>query len=381
MATFVFENMTQAQADAITGTDIITFSATTVNARNIGVSVATQVGTGVVTLSANGKSLNFNEGALSDMSAANRIAFDDNSHLALGTNTTGETVTGSTTPNTVYLLGGDDSYNGSTNNVEDFVYGGNGADQIVGGSTASHLYGSSAAGGADGNDLITGGSAGDYIQGNAGADTLNGSGGSDRILGGAGNDVINGGSDNDSVNGNLGNDTINGDSGNDFLRGGQGNDQLTGGSNDDQLFGDLGNDTIIGGDGIDILTGGAGNDVFSFNDGDAYFDETGSRAYLVDTVTDFEVGKDSINFGFLVEDVFDSPDGATFTTVSAALVYAQERFDNADVPAESVVEIQIGSDLYLFYDANRDLTLDSVIKLNGIAAGDFDTDSVTSPAV
>ena len=53
MATFVFENMTQAQADALQATDVIAFATTTVNARNVGVANSTQLNTDTITLTSN----------------------------------------------------------------------------------------------------------------------------------------------------------------------------------------------------------------------------------------------------------------------------------------------------------------------------------------
>jgi len=120
MATFVFENMTQAQADTIGATDILAFATATTNARNVGVSISTQVGTGVITLSSAGKSLNFNSATLSTISTSHNIVFNDNSSLLLGTNSA-ENITGYSQPNTVYLFSGDDTYTAGT--AEDFVYG------------------------------------------------------------------------------------------------------------------------------------------------------------------------------------------------------------------------------------------------------------------
>ncbi len=83
-----------------------------------------------------------------------------------------------------------------------------------------------------------------------------------------------GGKGADSILGNVGNDTINGNAGNDKLFGGDGNDEINGGAGNDSIFGGIGNDT---------LTGGAGNDTFYFEGGN-------------DTITDYEIGKDKLQF-------------------------------------------------------------------------------------
>lgn len=362
MATFVFENMTQAQADALAATDIIAFATTTVNARNVGVANSTQLGTDTITLTVGAKSLNFNAATLSAISNADQIAFNDNSGLLLGTQgaDTNASFTGSANPNTVYLFAGNDSITQAGVNTEDFIYGMGGNDTIVGGSTASHLYGFNASGGTDGTDSITGGAAGDYIQGNAGNDTLAGAAGSDRLLGGAGNDTISGGADQDTVNGNTGNDTIDGGTENDFLRGGQGNDDLRGDAGADTLLGDLGTDTITGGAGVDLLSGGGGNDVFAFAAADAApVTPVGSNVTQYEAVADFTNGEDQFQirgsgassgttFGATAADVVRGSSDAVFSTVTAATTYAQQLLD-ANASSSDVAAVKVGNDVYLFW--------------------------------
>ena len=66
MATFVFENMTQAQADAFTGADILAVATTTANARNVGVAftLATQTAADLTALTIGTKTLSFNSHSL-----------------------------------------------------------------------------------------------------------------------------------------------------------------------------------------------------------------------------------------------------------------------------------------------------------------------------
>ncbi|MCZ4340484.1 calcium-binding protein [Sphingomonadaceae bacterium G21617-S1] len=397
MATFVFENMTQAQADALVATDVIAFATTTVTARNIGVANSTQLGTDTITLTAGAKSLNFNATTLSALSDANRIAFNDNSSLVLGTQAADAALTGATNPNTVYLFAGNDSITQAGVDTEDFIYGMGGNDTIVGGSTASHLYGFNASGGTDGTDSITGGAAGDYIQGNAGNDTLAGGNGSDRLLGGAGNDTISGGADQDTVNGNTGNDTIDGGTENDFLRGGQGNDDVRGGANADTILGDLGTDTLVGGTGVDLVAGGAGNDVFVFGSTTTSVTDAapvtpaGTTVAQYETVADFTNGEDTfqirgsttsaVAFGTAAADVVRGSSDAVFNTVSAATTYAQQLLD-ANASLVDVAAVKVGSDVYLFWasDASAGALVDNIVKLQGVsdvslitggASGDF----------
>ncbi|MEZ2227324.1 MAG: S8 family serine peptidase [Microcoleus sp.] len=122
--------------------------------------------------------------------------------------------------------------------------------------------------GTDSDDILTGDSANNLLMGMRGNDSLDGGAGNDTLFGGKGSDILLGGSGDDALFGGRGADSLNG---------GDGNDVLLGGKGDDVLFGGLGSDS---------LTGGAGNDQFllSTNSG-------------IDTITDFEVGKDLLVLG------------------------------------------------------------------------------------
>lgn len=79
------------------------------------------------------------------------------------------------------------------------------------------------------------------------------------------------------------NDTITGNDAANLLKGVWGNDTLSGG---------LGNDTLVGGQGADSLTGGDGNDVFVITE-----DLNASTiSFFKDTITDFTVGQDKLQF-------------------------------------------------------------------------------------
>ncbi len=78
----------------------------------------------------------------------------------------------------------------------------------------------------------------------------------------------------------------------DILRSVDGNDVMIQGlAGDDTLIGGSGNDTLMGGSGDDRLTGGEGSDRFIYM-GPWYDDR-------IDTITDFEVGQDQIDFSGL----------------------------------------------------------------------------------
>ncbi len=153
----------------------------------------------------------------------------------------------------------------------DTVWGGNGRDIIAGGQ---------------GDDTIDGGSGNDILGGGKGNDILYGRDGDDLMRGGENDDILYGGLGNDIVGGGKGDDILYGDEGNDLLKGGPGNDILYGGLGNDILRGSFGNDTIVGNEGDDILWGGDGQDVFVFSDA------SGS-----DTISDFEIGLDTLNIG------------------------------------------------------------------------------------
>lgn len=307
----------------------------------------------------------------------------------------------------------------STTSEGDYFFGGTGNDTVTGGEGNDHIYGNtltSTQGQTDGDDSLNGGNGNDYIAGNAGNDSIDGGNGNDRLFGGNGDDTIFGSNGNDSINGNAGNDSISGGNDNDTIHGGQGNDMLMGDNGDDQLFGDLGNDTLMGGMGndsldggagndtitggvgFDIMTGGAGNDTFVFSataatattaptSSDAAFSVSSSGVYSTDEIIDFTHGTDKLQ---LLDGAAGATartptfidlqtSGATFTTVGAAMVYAQQLLDNDTTHGGTeVAAIQVNSDTYLFYNsqASDGSAIDSIVRLdnftaNTLTTGDF----------
>jgi hypothetical protein len=117
-------------------------------------------------------------------------------------------------------------------------------------------------------------------------------------------------------------DILTGTDGNDFIKGLGGNDFLDGDAGDDILLGGAGNDILVGGLGNDTLTGGTGNDIFKFSN---LYGFPGSG---VDTVTDFQLGKDLISVSFAYESgiseiSFESLPGYSsgISRSNAALIY------------------------------------------------------------
>lgn len=258
---------------------------------------------------------------------------------------------------TVITGAGGDTITGNDNS--NYVLAGAGADSIVGGSGNDHLYGAAAVAVAgDGADTISGGAGSDYIQGNAGDDRLSGGGGSDRIQGGQGNDNIVGDAGNDTTNGNLGNDSIDGGEGNDSLRGGQGADSITGGAGNDTLLGDLGVDTLSGGAGIDVMTGGGDADIFTFAEGDASF----GAGSATDAISDFADGVDHIHMAYgLPSAILYGAAAVGFTQAAASA----QQILNAQAGFTDVAVLQVGTDVYLFYDVSTAAPLEAV-RLGGI---------------
>ena len=173
-------------------------------------------------------------------------------------------------------LAGDDTLSGGDG--DDRLLGRGGLDRIIGGDGDDAMFGGR------GMDTLIGGDGDDLLLGGDAADRLAGGNGDDALFGEAGYDMLAGGNGDDTLDGGGGHDVLDGGGDHDSLLGGDGIDTLMGQTGDDTLNGGAGADRLDGGPGADILTGGAGADVFSFAQRDA-----------VDTITDFQVGRDVID--------------------------------------------------------------------------------------
>ena len=300
----------------------------------------------------------------------------DDAILLQGDRSTSATVYGGSGDDLVVGAEGSDWINGgqASNDAYDPAGTSGGRDTLFGGNGNDHIYGNAqlaVAGSPDGNDSIDGGFGADYVNGNAGNDTIIGEMGSDRLYGGAGNDLIYGDMiagfpaddvhGNDHLNGNKGNDTLYGGNGNDDLRGGQDDDELHGEDGTDTLGGDAGDDLLEGGLGQDRLTGGLGRDIFKFDAADARFGDLGSGQ--VETITDFTHGSDQIWLAFhpvSLRDAGPVADAVAAKAAADALVGGSA--------GNAVVEAEVGHDLYLMFAGTGSGQIESVIRLENVAA-------------
>jgi Ca2+-binding RTX toxin-like protein len=261
------------------------------------------------TLSVIGTAVNVTDGG------SHAVTFDGFENFTIYTGSGADTITVGDGSNIVHSGDGNDT-----------ITTGNGDNQIVAGT---------------GNDTVTAGDGGNDIFGGLGNDTITSGTGADAINGGLGDDTLTGGGGNDTIDGSNGNDTISGGLGNDILRGGTGNNTLDGGADSDTadyslstkavtvdlglstaqavnsvetdtltnienltgsafrdtLTGNSGDNIITGGLGADHLNGGGGSDTF------AYASAAESTSVNYDTITDFRVSNDTVDFAFNVNGV------------------------------------------------------------------------------
>jgi len=197
---------------------------------------------------------------------------------------TGEAVMTGTEANVAFAGTGDDLVIGAAG--ADILGGGTGDDTLIGGDGDDIFYGGpNEAITNDLNDVIIAGGGNDHVGASGGNDSVSGDGGADTLFGADGADTIDGGDGNDIIFGGNGNDVLSGGAGNDEIFNSSGNDSVSGGTGSDTLRGNAGNDT---------LTGDAGNDVFIFKSGDGN-----------DSVTDFEIGEDTLQLNNTTTDFTD----------------------------------------------------------------------------
>lgn len=163
---------------------------------------------------------------------------------------------------------------------------------------------------------VTGSSSTDVMYGLGGNDSLIGRDGNDILFGNDGNDYLYGQGDNDILFGNYGNDVLYGDTssgsgtgGNDRLYGGYGDDSLIGGIGDDHLSGQFGADNLNGGDGADTFFF-AKTSAFDAVDTIADFDTTEGDAI---DISDVLFGYDPLTDA--IEDFVQITDNGTDSTV------------------------------------------------------------------
>lgn len=228
----------------------------------------------------------------------------------------------------LYGAGGNDRIDGGTG--DDVAYGGDGWDRLWGGGGDDHIYGEAGVDrlyGQEGNDTLDGGLDADYLYGGLGNDT---------VFGGDGDDIISGNEDNDSLFGDDGTDRLYGGTGNDAISGGVGSDRLYGQEDDDSLAGESGRDFLYGGDGNDRLDGGTGDDFLTGGTGVDSF--VFAPNFGKDTVNDFELGVDVLEFGVGVQ----ASDIAYFTSTEGYLVITPDGGDSQIIML-NLTEADIGA--------------------------------------
>ena len=146
-----------------------------------------------------------------------------------------------------------------------------------------------------------------------------------------------------------------------------------GGSN--ALFGEAGSDHLIGAGGDDILNGGSGQDILDGGAGRDRFDfssigDTPAGALNRDTISDFEQGEDTINFGKMDADTLHSGNQAFAFIGDAAFTNTagQLRFVQSTAP-DGVSPVTIVSG-----DINGDGVADFEVQILGhhaLTAADF----------
>jgi Ca2+-binding RTX toxin-like protein len=249
--------------------------------------------------------------------------------------TTDDSIVGGAGNDTLSGLAGSDSISGGAG--VDSIYGGGGSDQITGGAGNDLFFLVSG----EGTDFITDFTAGDRVvlTGAAvGGTTLNlssvtaptsgtytiasnfvfrlQSGGVDFMTANLSDKVQLGSSASAYTTTAVANTIITAGDFGDFItlttnagtvNGGGGNDSITGAANADSLSGGAGDDTIAAGAGADTITGGAGNDTIDvsaaadidtivFSAGTADTLAAVSTANGIDTIANFAVANDILNF-------------------------------------------------------------------------------------
>jgi Ca2+-binding RTX toxin-like protein len=196
----------------------------------------------------------------------------------------------------LYCGNSNDTVNGNEGN--DFIVGNQGNDWLFGGKNNDIGLGGEGEDiifGNRGRDSLNGREDDDYINGNESDDWMDGGKGNDSLFGGKDNDLIVGSEGNDTLLGHLGDDTLCGGQGDDYLRGDRNNDLIDGGEGNDRIYGGEDDDTLIGCEGDDVLSGDLGNDTLTGGLGVDRFLLSNDSG--IDTITDFEDGKDLLILG------------------------------------------------------------------------------------
>ncbi|CAE7822018.1 frpC [Symbiodinium microadriaticum] len=175
------------------------------------------------------------------------------------------------------------------------------ADHVVGSDTVNGWFlrgGDDEAYGMEGDDFIMGGSGDDLIDGGEGFDTVqyqedgldsNGAPTQGINVNLATKSAVDGFGDTDTL---LNVEAVSGSELNDVITGDGVANKLEGHGGNDTIDGSGGDDVLLGGAGDDTLTGGADSDRFEFT----VINEFGVPQFGTDTITDFDVSQDVLDF-------------------------------------------------------------------------------------
>ena len=153
-------------------------------------------------------------------------------------------------------------------------------------------------------------------------------GGSDNVFGGEGDDHIEGGD---------GHDDLYGEEGRDIVEGGEGDDRIFGGEGDDHLIGGADRDWILGGEGDDRLRGGTDADIFAFGVG-----------HGSDTIIDFTVGEDQIDFSAIEE--ISGLDDVQMETYGRDTVIDLTDYGGGFIRIENTDSSDLGEEAFVFHE-------------------------------
>lgn len=229
------------------------------------------------------------------------------------------------------------------------------------------------------DQTVWGGDFDDTLISRGGNDTLIGGLGNDRLVSVAGTDILNGGFGDDTyvvyrdhadqIVDSGGIDTISAKTswdlteyanienlefstaGNWLGYGNELDNLITAGAGNNRLFGAAGNDTLSAGAGDDLLSGGTGDDLLSGGSGSDRFDfadyDLGSR----DVITDFAIGQDTINLGYMDADTTSGSNQSfhfigegAFSGAAGELRYhatAEATLVQADVDGDGIADFQL----------------------------------------
>lgn len=279
----------------------------------------------------------------------------------------------------------------------DVLAGSNGDDIIDGGAGNNNISGG------NGNNTLKAGAGNDFISATNGNNTIDAGGGNNQVIvGGGDNDITVGdgndqitftGGDNkvvlgggaDTVNGGNGDNEITGGAGGKTITLGKGDNTVTLGGGADTVDVGIGDNTIstgggadiitiaAGGDGSNVVTGGGGADIITLGNGSdqviqAITDSGVLAVADLDAISNWDGGAHTITFGVGGGTVLNFVAGGVVANYDIALAAANANFNTTVKYYVS----QVGTDTFLFVDADLNGAADTAVQLTGITIADLD---------